>query len=274
MAIVKADAYGHGAVSVARTLAEAGVKYFGVASLSEALELRNSGLKGDILILSEPSIIDNDQELMRSIPDFVHAVYSREYIDFLANISRETGTEFRVHLKVDTGMHRLGIFVDEVEDYIDYIGDGGLTLEGIFTHFCCADDPQNVINRKQAEKFLDIQQKYANKGLAFHCENSDAIHNFRDLQFDLVRAGISLYKDVMTVVSYVNLVKELKEGDSVSYGATFTAEKDMKIAVVSAGYADGIRRDLSNKGEVLIGGRRLPIIGRICMDLFMVDITG
>jgi len=275
MAVVKADAYGHGAIRVALELQQEGIMFFGVASLQEAIELREAGIKGDILVLSEPSNIESQKSDTIFENEITHTVYSKKYIDFLSEIALNHNLEIKVHLKVDTGMNRLGVQMEEIKDFMDYISAKNLKLAGIFTHFCCADEPANEINRQQAKNILEIQSYIPkNSGIIFHCANSDVTYHFRDLQFDMVRTGIALYKNVMSVVSFVNMVKVVKKGETISYGATYTADNEMLIATVSAGYADGIRRDLSNKGSVLIQGNRYPIVGRICMDLFMVDVTG
>jgi alanine racemase len=273
MGVIKADAYGHGAVTVARTLKAQGVKLFAVAWLAEAVELRQHGITDPILILSQPQ--------RHYIPqlvavDVIQTVYD---LDFARELNAAAaGKKIKVHVKVDTGMRRIGVAPDAAVDLIRALQAlPNIEVAGLFTHFACADIPQHPLNKQQIDTFQSVQADVTNccgRPRYIHAANSAAIEHFPEVHFDLVRAGISLYRGVMAFKSQVMFVKEVPTGSSVSYGANFVTQRPTKVATISAGYADGLPRALSSKGRVLIQGKSVPIIGNVCMDMCMVDVTG
>lgn len=289
LAVVKSDAYGHGAVPVAR-YAENYVDYFAVACLSEAVELREGGVRKPILILGYTSPKEYGELLARRI---TATVYSYEAAKKLSDTARILGTEARVHIAVDTGMGRIG-FLPEASD-ADVVAAikalPGIVLEGMFTHFAKADETDKSYTHRQAEKFDAFVRMLAERGVEIpvkHCCNSAGIIDFADYRYNMVRAGIVAYglwpsdevsregvflKPVMEWKAHVVHVKELPAGCGISYGATFVTDRPMKIATVSVGYADGYPRSLSGKGCVLIHGQEAPILGRVCMDQLMVDVS-
>ena len=294
-AVVKANAYGHGVDIVAPLLQEAGADFFAVSNIEEAVELRELNITKPILILGYTPC-EYARELAKH--DISQCVYSLEYAKELSCEAVQDGVNVKIHLKLDTGMSRIGF--DCRDDNLRGINDAvkaarldGFTIEGVFTHFAAAD--RNVT---QEDGFTDMQyNRFSNavnllkqggiKPKICHCCNSAALCLDSEKHFDMCRAGIILYGltpssdlklpqdfiPVMDFKSVVSLVKEIHAGDTVSYGRTFKTQKDMKIATVSCGYADGYPRLLSNKGYVLINGQRANIVGRVCMDQFCIDVT-
>lgn len=299
MAVVKANAYGHGAGVIAKQLEKAGVKHFAVSNIYEALDLRFAGIGGDILILGN---IDFSAVKEAAENNITVCIYDTEYAKFLNSSAKKAGVKLKCHIKLDTGMGRLGLdcrggdFEKSLKTQIEDIYNlGNLTVTGAFTHFATADrdnDNDGEYVRAQYDRLnrakTIISSIGGNDDLIFHASNSAATLMLNtDISSDLYRAGIVLYgltpskvlelpitlKPVMSLKAVVTQVKTIKKGDSVSYGKTFTAQKDMKIATVTAGYADGYMRGLSNKGKMLINGKMAPIIGRVCMDQTMVDVS-
>lgn len=290
ISVVKAEAYGHGAVEVCRILQSEGCGIFAVATADEGLELRRAGIESDILILGVTPVT---QAEILAENGFIQTVNTREYA--LSLDSAQKRVPIRVHIKTDTGMSRLGIYCHSVSDAERASDDvaaihalKGLKCEGIYTHFACSDEENDTMTEKQFACFSAVCAAAKARGIDVgmrHCCNSAAIMKYPQMHLDAVRAGILLYglspdgKDeprlmpVMRVIARVSQITHLKKGDTVSYGAAFTAKREMKIATVSIGYADGVPRLLSGKGDVVIRGRRAPIIGRICMDMCMADIT-
>jgi len=288
LAIVKADAYGHGAVGVAREIQDR-VDYFGIAELGEAVELREAGVTKPILILSYTSpkqyetLITN--ELTQTIFNYADAVAISEAAVRLKMIAR-------VHIAIDTGMSRIGFFCnDEAVETVKRINDlPNVYIEGLFSHYACADQVDQTVTDRQTAVFKEFIAKLESRGIHIplcHLCNSAGIL-VRDEQFTMVRMGIILYglypdpccydgsldlRPAMRIVSHVIHVKEVPAGSGVSYGHTYHTTKPTRIATVCIGYADGYSRALSNKGRVLIHGRFAPIIGRVCMDQLMVDVT-
>ena len=271
--VVKADAYGHGIRNCAETLYNAGAGWFAVATLAEATELRRILPDAEILIMGYTPCRNAD---MLAEYNIVQTVYSPEYAEMLNDNATRM---IRVHVKVDTGMNRLG-FTSPYE----LIKLPKLHYEGIYTHFACSDEPDNPMTMIQFQRFNDF---ITGSGINFeirHAANSGAIVNFPNTHLDMVRAGIILYglkikrdipnniKPVMTLVSSVSHIHTMEKGGTIGYGASFTAQGDMRIITVSMGYADGFVRAY-NKGIVTVNGMPLPVIGRICMDQFMADAT-
>ena len=292
IAVVKADAYGHGAVPVARRLEAAGADMFAVAILEEALALREAGVTRPILILGGVAPGDEREAVRARVSP---AVFAPDALARLEAAAVAENAPAHAHLKVDTGMGRIGITPDdEGLDFVKFVMEHpGLEVEGIFTHFAKSDEAdktsanhqlelfQNFIDRIQSELGLEIPVK--------HCSNSAAILEMPQANMDMVRAGITTYglypseevsKDIvplraaMSLYSHIIYCKTIHAGQSVSYGGLFTATKDTRVATIPVGYGDGYPRSLSGKGYVLIHGKKAPILGRVCMDQFMVDISG
>ena len=295
MAVVKADAYGHSVRIVAPILEQHGADAFAVSNIEEAITLRGCGITRPILILGYTPVSMAAQLYLN---DISQCVYSPEYAAALSKRACADGVKVKVHIKLDTGMSRLGFDCrDEklsgIEEAVTAARLKGFVFEGIFTHFAVSDrteTSEDGFTDKQYFRFCTAAERFEKAGLRpkyRHCCNSAAFCLDSDKHFDMCRPGIILYGltpssdlklkeafvPVMTVKSVVSMVKTIKKGDTVSYGRTFTAEKEMKIATVTAGYADGYPRLLSNKGYVLINGKRANIIGRVCMDQMSVDVS-
>lgn len=291
MAVIKSDGYGHGAVQVAEVLEKYDYIWgFAVATLDEAVVLRTEGIKKPILVLG---CIFPDQYLEMLDNDIRMNVYTEEMAKEISYMARREGKTAYLHIKLDTGMARLGFAVnDESVDAIARISKlPNVNMEGVFTHFAKADETDKTFTENQISQFVMMTEKLRERGVTFpyeHCANSAAIIDVEDARFDIVRAGISTYglypsdevkkdavhlKPALALKSHVAFVKEIEAGTPVSYGGTFVAEKKMKIATVPVGYGDGYPRSLSGKGYVLICGKKANILGRICMDQFMVDVT-
>jgi alanine racemase len=291
MAVIKADAYGHGAVRVGKYL-EDKVDYFAVATLDEAVELRENGIRLPILILGYTS--PSQYEDLVAF-DITQTIYSRETAVLLNREAEAQKKKARVHIAVDTGMTRIGFQVTEedAEEIREIAALPDLELEGMFTHFACADQKDKTYCSGQLHKFDRMTEMLEKRGVRFpirHVCNSAGIMEFDRYRYDMVRSGIVTYGlypseevekanlDLMPALEWksrVIHVKEVPAGLGVSYGATYITRKPLtRIATVSAGYADGYPRALSSRGRVLIHGEYAPILGRVCMDQFMVDVSG
>ncbi len=290
LAVIKADAYGHGALRVGKYL-EDQADYFAVATAEEAVELREAGIRLPILVLGYISPSQYRELLEYQI---TQTLYSLDTAEKLSAVSAEAGCRTRVHAALDTGMTRIGFHITEEEaDRIAALSRlPGLELEGMFTHFSCADQKDKTYCGMQLGKFQRMAKMLEQRGVQIpikHICNSAGIMEFDDYRFDMVRSGIITYglypseevdKNRLPLIpalswkSHVIHVQEVKPGMGVSYGATYTTEGPCtRIATVSAGYADGYPRALSNKGRVLIHGQYAPILGRVCMDQMMVDVS-
>ncbi len=289
--VIKADGYGHGGLQIARMLADkACVWGYAVATLDEAVVLKKGGVKKPVLVLG---CIFPDQREQAVKYGIRMTVYTGEMAEEVSALAGRLGRKAYLHIKIDTGMSRLGFMPDEESaKEIAYIaGLPDLVLEGMFTHFSKADETDKTFTKKQFEEYLWMKDALAAKGVAFpyyHCSNSAGIIDFPEADMNLVRAGISTYglypseevhkenvplKPAMELISHVAHVKWVEKGTAVSYGGTFVTDRRTKIATVPVGYGDGYPRSLSNKGYVLIHGRKARILGRVCMDQFMVDVT-
>ena len=294
LGIVKANAYGNGAVRVARKLEELGCEYLAVACVDEAADLRGAGVTTPILILgSTPA--DYAGELLRL--NLTQTVFDLDSAQALSEAAVRAGKKLKIHVKLDTGMSRLGFLCDEehmdasVEAVARLCALPGLEHEGIFTHFSDSDGSEEY-TMLQFTRFLDALKRLEEQGVTFpirHCANSGAVLNYPSTHLDMVRPGLSLYGHypdpscegldgpgllpVMELKSRVSAVRSLPAGTVVSYGRTFTLQRDSRLAVLPLGYADGLHRACSNQMEVLIHGHRVPIVGRICMDMCMADVT-
>ena len=292
LAVIKTDGYGHGGVPIAKMLEQLDFMFgYAAATYEEAHVLREAGVKKPILILGY-TFPYCYEELIRE--EIRPAVYRRDTVEELVAAAAKVGQKAKVHIKVDTGMGRIGITPDEEGlEFVRFLmGHPELEVEGIFTHFAKSDEEdkttayqqlehyQNIIDRIQTELGLTIPVK--------HCSNSAAILEMPQANMDMVRAGITTYglypseevsKDIvplraaMSLYSHIVYCKTIHAGQSVSYGGLFTAQKDTRVATIPVGYGDGYPRSLSGKGYVLIRGKKAPILGRVCMDQFMVDIS-
>lgn len=287
MAVVKANAYGHGAVKIAEVLINKGIEYLAVATIDEALELRGKFKGIPILILGYvPS-----QRLVEAIKSSITlTIYNYLIADEISRIAVKLNTEVKSHIKVDVGMNRLGFKSSESDELIKLKELEGLKIEGIYTHFPCADFDLEFTRLEFAE-FIGLCGQLEDSGFEFeykHCCSSSSIINFPEMHMNMVRPGITIYglrphknigegkiqlKSVMSFKARIVCIKEVPVGTKISYGGTFITKRKSKIATLSVGYADGYPRVLSNKVKVMINGKLAPIVGRICMDQCIVDVT-
>ena len=285
-AVVKADGYGHGAVPVARAAVEAGATWLAVAHVAEGQALRSGGLDVPVLLLSEP----HPAMLERAADLGLHVtLFSEQGVEAAAEAARP-GHPVRVHLKVDTGMHRVGVDPASVVELAKRVDDApGLELEALWTHLAVADEPANEFTARQLERFHHALGELDAAGFSprvRHAANSAGAIAHPDSRFDLVRCGIAIYgiapspelaghislQPAMSLSARVTQVKVVPAGDALSYGLRHRFDTDTVVATVAIGYADGVRRDLHRRGgELLLGGRRCPIVGTITMDQLMVD---
>lgn len=296
LCVLKADAYGHGAEFLVREYEKLGADFYGVSNLDEAMQLRKAGAKKPILIFGyTPSecadILANN--------NISQAVFSIEYAKRLQKQCKIKGVKIKAHLKIDTGMSRIGFFAQNDEsrrqsadEIMEINGMPEIEIEGIFTHFSVADD---ITNNKdyttyQINNFKKIISDLESQGLSIplkHCCNSGGIINFPDMHLDMVRAGVILYglypskeiigkidlKPAMSLKTVISQVKTIPKGTSVSYGRTFVSDKEIKVASVAIGYADGYSIKFSNNSEMLVHGKRAKILGRVCMDQLMLNVS-
>lgn len=295
--VVKADAYGHGAVTIGREYEALGADWLAVSNLEEAEELRAAGVRLPILILGY-----TPPELAHRLcsGNFSQTILSLDYAVRLSDVAQRGGYTVKGHIAVDTGMSRIGFLYQDqerdkgsIEEMVRACQLRGIIPEGIFTHFSVADGGEEgrYCTNRQFRIFTHAISLLEQRGVTFrlhHCANSAAILDYPEFQLDMVRPGIILYglrpseetekrlplRPAMCLKSMVSLIKRVEEGTSVSYGRRFTADRSMLIGTVPVGYADGYPRSLFGKGEVVICGKRAPIVGRICMDQLMVDLSG
>lgn len=292
LGVVKANAYGHGAIPVARRLEELGAEYLAVACLDEAVELRQAGLSGPILILgvTPPEL---GEELIHW--DLTQSVGDLGTAEALSELAVQKGKRLKVHVKADTGMSRLGFLCTGQageragEEIVRLCRLPGLEPEGIFTHFANADGDE-TFTMLQFQRFMALLKQLEERGIVFqirHCAASAAVLNYPCTHLDMIRPGIALYghypakgmerlcplKPVMSLKTRIYAVRELPAGSKVSYGCTRTLERESKVAVLPVGYADGLPRLVSDQLQVSIRGRKVPLLGRVCMDMCMADVT-
>lgn len=291
IAVVKTDAYGHGAVPLAEVFEKLDYVWgYAVASLDEGMILRKHGIKKPVLVLG-CIFPDQYDDMVRN--EIRAAVYTEEMARGMAEAARRAGKNAYIHIKIDTGMGRIGFPVsEESAEIIERISRlENIKIEGMFTHFAKADETDKSYTYDQHKKFMWMKEQMEKRGVVipyYDCDNSAGIIDFPDMKHDLARAGISTYgmypseevnqsavdlKPVLSLISHVIFVKTVEPGTSISYGGTFVAPKQMRVATIPVGYGDGYPRSLSNKGSVLIHGKRARILGRVCMDQFMVDVT-
>lgn len=288
MAVVKANAYGHGDILIASHLNQMGIYSFAVATLEEAIHLRKFGIEGSILILGyTPALYAAElmqYDLTQTIADFSHA---KELA--------QTNIPIKVEIKIDTGMHRLGITPEHTKEIASLFSIPTFLISGMYTHLCVADSqtPEDIaFSQKQIESFQFLTNSLKAAGISLpplHVQSSYGILNYPCLKYQFARVGILLYgchsqleesclmnpevQPVLSLYSQIALIREVEEGDTVGYGRTYLVNKRKRLAVIPIGYADGYPRSLSNRGYVLIRGQRANIVGRICMDQMIVDVT-
>lgn len=290
-AVIKADGYGHGAVEIADTLLASGADRIAVATLTEALQLRKSGKTAPLMVMGYTP--DEQAELVVD-NNIIQTVFSYKQALGFSNVAKEKGKDITLHIKLDTGMSRLGFMpVEEsIEDIKKIFGLDNVIVEGIFTHFALADDADKSYTYKQFNTFMDFVNKLEKEGYKIpikHVSNSAAIIDLPDMNLDMVRAGVMLYglypsndvdksrvdlKQVMELKARVSHVKVLPKDQGISYGLKYSTCGEEKIISLPIGYADGYTRMLSGKAEVIAKGRKIPIVGRICMDQCMANATG
>ena len=292
MAVIKSDAYGHGAIQVAGALKAEGVNDYAVATIEEAKELRRHKITGNILILGYVF----QSELHEAVAnDITLTVFTYDDACAISKIAGAMNKTAKIHIKLDTGMGRIGFLPDDksLDDCEKISKLGNIFIEGLFTHFAAADEKDKTSQKQQELIFNDFASKLAARGVripVLHCCNSAAIIDNNEDFYDMVRAGIMIYglwpsdevshsgfdlSPVMSLISHISFIKTVGPGFKVSYGSDYvTDKKETVIATIPVGYGDGYPRLLSDKGRVIINGHYAPIIGRICMDQFMVDVTG
>jgi len=289
-AVVKANAYGHGSIEVAKTFLDNGADRLAVATLSEAIELRRADIHVPILVLGYtpktqyPLVIENH---------ITQAIYNYEDALEFSKAAVSLGKTGTIHIKVDSGMGRIGFLPNDesIEDILSISKLPNIYVEGIFTHFATADEKDKTYARLQYERFLTVINKLEEKGLSIpikHVSNSAAIIDLPEYNLDMVRPGIMLYgyypstevnkdiiklKPAMTLKAKISNIKTVPKGTGISYGQIFVTERESKIATIPIGYADGFTRMLTSKAEVSIKGKRVPVVGKICMDQCMLDVT-
>ncbi|TVP91126.1 alanine racemase [Alkalibacterium sp.] len=289
MGVIKADAYGHGAVEIGRHLETLDTDYLAVAVLDEAMELREAGVKLPILLLSPiepdtiPTAIDND------IAITVFSLKSAQAVNYYA---QQTNHPVRVHVKIDSGMGRIGVrSKEEALELCNILSASSISLEGIFTHFAEAENTVDpAYTKSQFAFFMDVVTYLEENSFTFtfrHCSNTAASLLYPEFDLDMIRTGISIFgyhpdkslediidlKPAMTLSTHAALIKQVPAGESIGYGRTYITDKEETIATILLGYADGIPRELSNRWHLTHGDVKAPIVGRICMDQLMVNVT-
>ncbi|MHB8065239.1 MAG: alanine racemase [Ruminiclostridium sp.] len=290
MGAVKADAYGHGVMEVAKTLLDNGATRLAVSMLDEAIQLRRNGISAPILILGYTDPV-RANEIIEN--DVTQSVFSQELAQSLSEEAVKQSKKVKIHIKIDTGMSRIGFLpgYSAVKNVIEINHLPNIIIEGLFTHFATADEKDREFTLTQFERFMSICSELQRIGIHIpvkHCANSGGIIGYPEMHLDMVRPGIILYgmypsedvdktridlKPAMTLKANVILVKDIEKNTSISYGRIFTTKETSRIATIPIGYADGYSRMLSNKGKVLIHEQYAPVVGRICMDQCMVDVT-
>jgi len=290
MAVVKADAYGHGAAIVSKVLEKAGADRFAVATLQEAVDLRSAGISSPIMILGGSSPEQTGDLIKHEI---IQTVYDLDIAKEFSQAARKYGGRLKVHVKIDTGMSRLGFEPCKDEELLkvcEVCSLEGLDVEGIFTHFATSEIPDDPFHEEQIGRFLQFSESLERRGFHIpirHAANSGAIINIKDSYFNLVRPGLALYglypgpgledkidlRPAMQLRAQIAQVHSYNEPVTVSYGRKFASSRPIKTATVTIGYADGLFRTLSGKMDMLVKGKRVPQIGNICMDMSIIDVT-
>lgn len=287
MGVVKGYAYGHGNPECATAMLDAGATRLGVARVAEALHLREAGVTAPIHVFTEPppqavdALIDHD---------LIPAVYTEPFAQALSDAASRANKSVGVHVKLDTGMHRVGLLSDDVPGAIERLARlPGLEIEGVWSHLAVADLPDHPFTRKQLDLFSELVARIEQAGIELryrHIANSAATLSIPDSHYDLVRCGVASFglwpgpalvgsadlRPVLTLKARVNMTKRVQAGETLSYGLRYEVERDSRVVTVPAGYADGYDRRLSGRADVLIRGKRYKVSGTVCMDQFMVDV--
>jgi len=286
MAMIKADAYGIGAEKLINTLTECDVNYVAVANALEGESIRKHSSEINIVVINQPL----EEQIERIVENnLIAGISGMDFVKKLNECARKNNVISKVHLEVDTGAGRNGILPSQLDNIMNVFNElTNIKLEGVYTHFSCADsDDEYTLN--QIKIFENVIEKIKEMGInpIIHCANSAAILNYPQVHFDMVRPGILLYgyypdesikrqitlKPVEKWVSKISYIKKVPKGTSISYNKTFVTDRDSIIAVVPVGYADGYRRVFSNKADVLVKGKRAKVVGNVCMDMMMIDVT-
>ena len=291
MAIIKADAYGHGAVPLAKAIGDSGrIDCYGVAIIEEAVELREAGITKPILVLGYTPKEQYDLVVAHEV---MQTIFQYDMAKALSEEAVRQGKTAKIHIKIDTGMSRIGYIdtLDNIEEIKRIKSLDNIEIEGLFSHFAKADETERSSSQKQLQRFNSFICRLEQEGILIpvkHMSNSAGIIEYSEADFNMVRCGIATYgiypsdmvnhEDIrlipaMEIKTRVIYIKEVEPGVGISYGATYVTDKPTKVATIPVGYADGYSRNLSNHGKVIINGQYAPIIGRICMDQFMVDVT-
>ena len=287
-AVIKADGYGHGSLMCAPTLIACGVKEFGVASIDEGIELRQNKITNPILVLGASPLWAFENAIKN---DIAISIFNDEHLDVASQLYKRLNKKLKVHIKLDTGMNRIGISADSAKSYLKKVLEASyIDLKGIFTHF--ADVENEKLFNEQIEKFKSVVEPNKDKlkaiGAKIHCLNSPGIFSYPNYCYDMVRMGITMWGltpyseynenvsdmlPVMGLKARITNIHTLKKGDGISYGHTYIAKEDTKVATIPIGYADGIARNLSGKITASLNGKMINQIGRITMDQIMFDVT-
>ncbi len=290
MVVLKADGYGHGAVPIAKRIDDIADAY-GMAIVEEAVELRDAGITKPILVLGYTASHLYDKLIQY---DITQTIFQYETAYELNEAAKKAGKTVKIHIKLDTGMSRIGFAMTEesIEEIVKISKLSNLCMEGVFTHFAKADEIDKEATRLQYKRFAGMIEKLRQRGICFttcHVSNTAAIIDLPEYNLDMVRCGIGTYgmypsvdvqknrvllTPAMELKTHISFVKELPKGVGISYNGTYVTERPMRVATIPVGYGDGYPRLLSSKGRVLIHGKSAPILGRVCMDQFMVDVSG
>ncbi|GAG87044.1 unnamed protein product, partial [marine sediment metagenome] len=298
MAVVKADAYGHGAIEISKQAIGSGVHGLGVSLVEEGAKLRRANISAPVYVLGEPPPVAIEDAVKYNL---VLSINSYKTAKIISERCSYLGKNAVVHINVDTGMNRIGInFKDAVTEIVKINSMTGLKVEGVFTHFSCAHLEDSSYTKAQWNKFRKIIQELKNSKVdikTFHCANSAAFLRYKETHLDMVRAGISIYglspfggngcrwlssettsilsnfEPVLSLKAKISFVKKIPAGQCISYGCTFKTKRESIIATLPVGYADGYSRLLSNKSRVIIGGQFVPVVGNVTMDQIMADVT-
>jgi len=291
MAVIKANAYGHGAIELAKLYKTNGINYLVVSVLSEALELRGAGIKGPILMLNYTPAYQYELVVKN---DLIVAIYNFDDAFTLSEVAQSNGKIAKIHINIDSGMGRLGFVTDDktIEEIEQIINLPNLDVEGIFTHFSRSDESDKAYSNIQMERFKWLIDELDKREIHFkfkHSSNSAAVIDMHQYNMDMVRPGLMLYgyypseevdktkinlKPAMTLKAKISNVKKVPTGSYIGYGQNYMTDRESIIATIPLGYADGYSRLLSNKGKVSINGKLVPVVGNICMDQMMVNVTG
>ena len=290
MSIVKADAYGHGSIQIVKSLVDQGAKRFGVAHLSEALHIKKYVKEAEVLVMGYTPDFLGEKAIKHNI---ILTVYLKDQAEYFSQLAKKLDKTLKIHIKLETGMNRLGFMPtkENIENIIDIYNMDNIDVEGIFTHFPASDDNPDY-TREQVRKFdyvcKELEKNNVNIKIK-HINNSAGVMNFPEYNRDMIRAGVIIYgvypfpqadreylklKSIMSIKSRIAHIKEIEKGDKVSYGLTYEAKKKSQVATIPIGYSDGFSRDLSNLGNCIVKNTLVPIIGRICMDQLIIDVTG